>query len=391
MSIHSVICDPPKNQTACGVRLAGLLVGFWIFAGAPLGAWADPIPKGTHDRTLTVRLTPEAVVVAYRLDVAPFTAIFEDLPALAQGEEFKNLVKDHEYYEAFTRAFGPRLADGLKATLDDRPLSFRCVEYRYQEVDPQNHLRCEFVFRAPWNLRPGAKHRFAFQEANFKSRPGRVTLALNAAPGVRRLVPRLDLDPDLSPEERSRRAETIFRLAAKHEAAEPEDATSPKDEGGPDAGGAAGAGLESFLNSDDAFWVLLLFAVFWGAAHALSPGHGKTLAAAYLVGERGTIGHAILLGLVTTLTHTGVVLLVAWGLWYRYPNGIPVEEYAGVKQALELGGGILIAILGFWLLLRRLSGKADHVHLWGGHHYHHHGHSHDHNHDHDHDHDHTHS
>ncbi|MGB7718598.1 MAG: hypothetical protein WBL65_01785 [Bryobacteraceae bacterium] len=41
-----------------------------------------------------------------------------------------------------------------------------------------------------------------------------------------------------------------------------------------------------------------------GAIHALSPAHGKTIVAAYLVGTRGTPMHAVLLGGVVTLTHT---------------------------------------------------------------------------------------
>jgi nickel/cobalt exporter len=48
----------------------------------------------------------------------------------------------------------------------------------------------------------------------------------------------------------------------------------------------------------------LLVAMFWGAAHAFSPGHGKSIVAAYLVGSRGTARHAVILGLTVTVTHT---------------------------------------------------------------------------------------
>ena len=47
-----------------------------------------------------------------------------------------------------------------------------------------------------------------------------------------------------------------------------------------------------------------LIAMFWGAAHALSPGHGKSIVAAYLVGSRGTPRHAVFLGMTVTVTHT---------------------------------------------------------------------------------------
>ena len=62
--------------------------------------------------------------------------------------------------------------------------------------------------------------------------------------------------------------------------------------------------------------VSLAAALFWGAAHALSPGHGKTIVTAYLVGRRGTPRDAAVLGLIVTVTHTigvfalGLVTLV---------------------------------------------------------------------------------
>jgi ABC-type nickel/cobalt efflux system permease component RcnA len=47
-----------------------------------------------------------------------------------------------------------------------------------------------------------------------------------------------------------------------------------------------------------------------GAFHALEPGHGKTVVAAYLVGARGTAQHALWLGLIVTATHTTVLITV---------------------------------------------------------------------------------
>jgi len=133
--------------------------------------------------------------------------------------------------------------------------------------------------------------------------------------------------------------------------------------------------LDLLLDPERGLWVLLLLAAGFGAAHALTPGHGKTLVAAYLVGERGTAWHALLLGLVTTITHTGAVLLLAAALLSFFPDAVP----AHVQSALGVLGGLLVAGLGFWLVLRRLTGRADHVHVGGGHH-HQGGHGHDHSH-----------
>jgi nickel/cobalt exporter len=155
----------------------------------------------------------------------------------------------------------------------------------------------------------------------------------------------------------------------------PEDEHNPT----PDQTGAESWSLLNlFLNSKQGIVVLLLGAAAFGAIHALTPGHGKTLVAAYLVGERGTAWHAILLGIVTTVTHTAAVILIAIALLF-----FPQTNLATLHIVLEFAGGLLVLSLGLWLLYTRLTGRADHVHLGTGHHHHHHhgdGHHHDHHH-----------
>src|SRR5205807_6520102 len=112
--------------------------------------------------------------------------------------------------------------------------------------------------------------------------------------------------------------------------------------------------LGLLLDPQRGIWVLLILAGFFGAVHALAPGHGKTLVAAYLVGEHGTVWHALILGLVTTFTHTGAVLALAGVLLIANPGRLP---------NLELFGGLLVTASGLWLFLPRMTGHADHIHL----------------------------
>jgi nickel/cobalt exporter len=94
---------------------------------------------------------------------------------------------------------------------------------------------------------------------------------------------------------------------------------------------------------------ILFFVIssFWaGAAHAATPGHGKTIAAAYIVGARGKPIDAVILGVFVTLSHTsGIVLvgvLASLGFgWLRAPH---IEAYLG------LGVGTLVILLGLWIL-----------------------------------------
>ena len=131
-----------------------------------------------------------------------------------------------------------------------------------------------------------------------------------------------------------------------------------------------------------AFFIIAFgIAVVLGALHALTPGHGKTVVAAYLVGARGTTRHAVTLGSVVTLTHTGSVF--AMGL-----VALAASQYilpTSLFPVLEVLSGLLIVGLGGYLLYLRWRGWRT----GGSSHHHHHDHEHEHHH-HDHDHDHHH-
>jgi ABC-type nickel/cobalt efflux system permease component RcnA len=124
----------------------------------------------------------------------------------------------------------------------------------------------------------------------------------------------------------------------------------------------------------------LLAAVALGAFHALSPGHGKTVMAAYLVGSRGTARHALGLGLTVTVSHTlGVVALAVLSL--SAASIIPPER---LYPILGLVSGSLVVAIGLWLVVdrvrayRRERAEArahEHAHAHGLEHEHDHAHA----------------
>ena len=127
--------------------------------------------------------------------------------------------------------------------------------------------------------------------------------------------------------------------------------------------------------------IALVVSFVLGGLHALTPGHGKAIVAAYLVGSKGRVIDAVFLGLVVTFTHTfsvivlGIVMLVA-------------QESApdNIVPWLSLFSGVLIVGIGAWLLTRNMK-----QYYRGGTHSHADGHQHPHPHDHSHDHDHPHA
>jgi ABC-type nickel/cobalt efflux system permease component RcnA len=140
------------------------------------------------------------------------------------------------------------------------------------------------------------------------------------------------------------------------------------------ADAAAGKGVLLFL---------LLAAFGWGAIHALSPGHGKSMVAAYLIGTRGTAKDAVALGATVTITHT--IGVFALGL-----VTLALSQYVLPEQLypwLNLVSGLLVLAIGAGVLRSRVRG-AKHAHGHGHGHHHHHSHGGHHHHDHDHDHEH---
>src|SRR5206468_5348409 len=95
----------------------------------------------------------------------------------------------------------------------------------------------------------------------------------------------------------------------------------------------------------------LLIAMFWGAAHALSPGHGKSIVAAYLVGSRGTARHAVFLGMTVTVTHTIGVFVLGLITLFASQFILPEKLYPW----LGLLSGLLVVGMGISLFRSRLN------------------------------------
>jgi ABC-type nickel/cobalt efflux system permease component RcnA len=138
--------------------------------------------------------------------------------------------------------------------------------------------------------------------------------------------------------------------------------------------------------------IALLLAMGWGALHALSPGHGKSMVAAYLVGSRGTARHAFILGGFVTATH--IISVIALGLLTLWASELILPET--VFAWVNLFAAVFVVCIGLWVVWLRLRARRfqrstghDHDRGLDGHsHAHDHAHSHAHDHDHSHHHDH---
>jgi ABC-type nickel/cobalt efflux system permease component RcnA len=135
---------------------------------------------------------------------------------------------------------------------------------------------------------------------------------------------------------------------------------------------AAESGFAGLLGRGDLGLLAVLAslgaAFAWGAAHALSPGHGKAIVTAYLVGQRGTPRHAVLLGLIVTATHTASVFALGLVTLTLSEFVVPERLYPWLNLAAGL---LVVAVAGSVLRARWRHRRA---HRQGDHHHHHHEH-----------------
>jgi nickel/cobalt exporter len=348
-----------------------------------------PVARDSHDRTITVRLLPGPeqdqvlVRVEYRLEVDEATVVYDDMRPFADEVNVLDYRgKALAYYGEFARLFAPIHASRLVAAADGAALDWTCVSHTPRLKDEEGkelgHLRCDFVYEATFTTRSEPVS-FTFEEKNYYDQAGKVVVNFSNEAGLEvtglwvaddAFRQRAVEQPEPGDDDRLRSVRaTLVRRAG---GVSPLIASTIDGASAPRAAAAEESFslLRLFLHSDHGFWLLLALACVYGAAHALTPGHGKTLVAAYLVGERGTIGHAVVLGVVTTLTHTGAVLVLA-ALLFFLPAEQRVSFQHWIEKGLGLAMGLMVTGMGFWLLLQRLAGRADHIHIGGGHHHHH--------------------
>ena len=159
---------------------------------------------------------------------------------------------------------------------------------------------------------------------------------------------------------------------------------APRSEGGDQVttsrtgGDGFAAIFERAAAGEGVLFVLLLAAFGWGAVHALSPGHGKAMVAAYLVGTKGKPRHAVALGATVTVAHTIGVFMLGFVTLALSQYVLPEDLYPW----LNLVSGALVVAIGLGVLRSRVrwAGHAHHQHDDGHHHHHDHGHHHDHAH-----------
>ncbi|MBN9390851.1 MAG: sulfite exporter TauE/SafE family protein [Chloroflexi bacterium] len=404
------------KRITTGVLLA-LLVAFWAF---PLTAAAHPLGNFTVNRYSRLDIGAAGIKIFYVLDMA-------EIPTF-QEKDFIDLNGDGQLDDQEKTAYAARkateLKGGVKLSLNNKSVDLKLVGQTLEFPPGQGGLsltRLTAYFETgPLDglSNPGAADTLFYQDNNYVDRLGWKEIIVKNASGVA-IQKSSAPDQDQSNELRTypqdmlasplavTSAQVLFQLDPSVKVDSPAPglanslAATPK----------TNDPFADFINNNEVTLPVLLLslvgAFFLGIFHALSPGHGKTIVAAYLVGSKGTVRHAALLGLVVTITHTlGVFAL---GLITLLASQFIVPEK--LYPWLGLLSGLIVVSMGITLFRSRLrfvtavsenSGSVsvgegkdlDRTHPHPHDHPHPHGHDHIHNHpnvqDHDHDHAYTH-
>jgi nickel/cobalt exporter len=326
---------------------------------APAAAAAHPLGNFTVNRFSAVQLSGKDVFVHYVLDLA-------EIPSYQEGAKVRGA--------GFAGEVGRQLVLEVGAArVELVPLKHELSTKSGAGGLPT--LRFEAVFRS---LRPFAARRttsLAFHDTNFADRIGWREIVVRADHGA---VIHSSTAPTTSTSDELRAYPQDLLRAPLHIVSARVDFTAGSEAGVPPAleGGTAPArsqgGFESLVARGSlgagVVGVSLLIAMFWGAAHALTPGHGKAIVAGFLVGSRGRPRHAVLLGAIVTATHTAGVF--GLGLVTLVLSRFVVPER--LYPWLTLVSGLLVVTVGASVLWRRL--RRGHAHALANAHGHEHSH-----------------
>ncbi|GAA3152793.1 hypothetical protein GCM10010466_49740 [Planomonospora alba] len=293
-----------------------------------------------------VYLTPTGSRLAVQLDLTPGALV---APAFARSIDADG---DRTITAGEAAAHAALVGSTLGLRVDGRAVPLALAERTYPAYRLLAAAGGTVTIGLAAPLPPGARS-IVFTD---RYAPGRTTVQTNA----------LVADADPAPLEAVTRADhgrTTTLTLARTGVASPVPAAGSTD-------AAAGwttmlDALRTPLRSPGALALLIAVCVLLGAFHALTPGHGKALLAAYLVGSRSTPKQAVVLGAVITVTHTCAVILLGGAVLTAERFIVP----AVLLPALEMTAGVIILLLGARLLVRR--------HRHRGHEDHHHGHHHD--------------
>ncbi|MCU0493530.1 MAG: sulfite exporter TauE/SafE family protein [Chloroflexaceae bacterium] len=341
-----------------------------LLAHPPAPAAAHPLGNFTINRYSRLEIDSQHMRLVYVLDKAEIPT-FQALPAIDRDGD--GTLADNEQ-EAYRVALVAELMHQLTLELNGAPLALTPGTATLEFPPGQGglktlRLQLEASTTLPASIGTGMVR---YHDGNFPERLGWrevVVQPLNNVQLLESSVPTQDISQELRnyPQDLLQSPPTVdganFRFQLAPGAAPQNAAAAPRvsSQASPQQDQLT-ALVNTPASQPLALLVALALAFGLGAAHAMAPGHGKAIVAAYLVGARGTSVHALFLGLTTTVTHTAGVF--GLGLVTLFVSRFILPEQ--LFPWLGVISGLLVIVVGLTLLRGRLhhlrSTSVTHTH-----------------------------
>lgn len=377
------------------LTLIALLIALIAAMGSVQIGLAHPLGNFTINRYSRIELANEQIRLRYVVDMAEIPT-YQEMQLIERNHDGQ---VDEAERTSYLQQKVPQLRQGLNLQVNGKSVALNLVLQDLSFPPGQGGLptlRLVSDWSTPFTPTQGPQQ-LDYRDDNFADRLGWKEIVIRAdhVKLIRSSVPATDLSAELTkyPDDmlssplNQREAHATFELTAASASAPAGDLgpVTPR----PNVLDRSRDQLAALIATQELslpiILVSLVVAFGLGALHSLSPGHGKTIVGAYLVGSRGTARHAIFLGLTVTLTHT--IGVFALGLVTLFASQFILPEQ--LYPWLSVISGVLVVLIGMSLFATRLRSflahrsepehahAHDHHHTQGAHdHAHAHGHSH---------------
>lgn len=322
-------------------------------------AIAHPLGNFTINQFCEVTVRPSGFAVRHISDLAEIPTL-QETPAIDSDAD--GVLSEVEL-QTYADRLAQSIALNLSLTVDDVSMPVEVVRSRAEMLPGAGGLgtlRVESEFAAP---APGGTasdgRKIHFANAAFADRLGWREIVIRPTSGIEVFATE-SFGSSLSNELRAYPGNLLASPLDERTAtfsttigARPEGASSLRNRDGVAVSTSRDRLAELIAVPEVTPWVMLLgllIAAGLGALHAMSPGHGKTVVGAYLVGSRGTLRHALFLGLTVTVTHTAGVFALGLVTLFAARFVSPEQLY----PILGVLSGAIVLAMGLTMLVKRL-------------------------------------
>ncbi|OEU67469.1 MAG: high-affinity nickel-transporter [Desulfovibrio sp. S3730MH75] len=353
------------------MKIASLFFSLLALYLMPMAAGAHPLGEVVQETTVQNEGT--RFLIIYRTSIGPFiTATF-----IPDSDHDGKVSSSEE--RALSCSINKILHPNLVATLDDKPI---VLDLYYDSVAPapggyDNGVRSNLIYSVPIGDQKSVSHVLKVSDNNFKAGELKwLKWFMQADPQTSKVSTSIDsrtlelsfmsaVDGAISPKPRSNSSSNSGSMSDSKSGSSINSnlysgngiAPQPQED-------SSQAALREYLSRENLGAGAALFALglafVLGMGHALSPGHGKAMVAAYLIGRSGKVQDAFTLGIIVTITHVASVIVLGIAALVLSRYFLPGDLYPW----LGAFSGILVFFVGYIMLAKRA--------LHGGHHHHHH-------------------